>query len=507
MTKKQADNTINGNTNQRIIQGLMIMKLSLQHKIVILIIMIAVLLAASSVLVSNSMVKGMIDENYKTKATDLARTVAVVINKETAKSVRDAVMTKYSSIDKKDRVGSEEWGSDEFNEYVSKYSAIEKDKDFKALKKEIRAIQAVNDVDCIYTISIDAANKSFIYLMDAALEDACPPGCIDPLYDMNKKILTDPTVGFPAYITNTEEYGWLVTAGEPVYDSKGTIICYAMVDISMEKVRSEQMRFLLYMVGIVLLLTVIICVLAIVYVRRSVVKPILSLSEAAASYSSGESSELYAFKELDIRTGDEIEKLADSMQQMEEDINTNISNLKAVSSELAETRFEADQMNKLAKKDPLTGIRNKLSYNEHIAEMQQELAHGNRKFGILIADLNDLKKTNDTYGHDKGDISIITLSQIICETFAHSPVFRIGGDEFAVIIRNDDYTNVDALIDEVSEKFDAIRNDPSLEPWQQISASLGYALYNPKKDEYIDSVFRRADHIMYDYKKKMKGIE
>ena len=275
----------------------------------------------------------------------------------------------------------------------------------------------------------------------------------------------------------------------------------------MDKIRGEQRTFLLYLLGLILLVTAIICVLAIIYVRRSVVKPILSLSEAAESYSSNEDSELYAFKELDIHTGDEIEKLANSMQQMEDDINTNISNLRAISNELSKTRIKADQMNKLAKKDPLTGIRNKLSYNEHIERMQKEMQHGTVKFGILIADLNNLKKTNDTYGHDKGDIAIITLSKIICDIFSHSPVFRIGGDEFAVIIRNNDYKNIDALIDKVLVEFDALNNDPSLEPWEQISASLGYALYNPKKDENIESVFKRADYNMYEYKKKMKGIE
>lgn len=481
------------------------MKLSLQHKIAFIIILIVILLSVSSILISNNVVKSMVDDYYKDKATDIAKTVAVVINKETSKDVTNKVMSKLRSIDKKDRVGSEKWGSKEFNEYVSKFDPIKKTKEFISLKKEVSAIQAANDVDCIYIANVDRAGKAFVYIMDAATEDACPPGCLDPIYDMNKKLLKDPNVGFPAYITDTEEYGWLVTAGVPVYDDSGNVICYAMVDISMEEVRDEQMRFLLYLVGSILLLTAVVCVIAIVYVRRSVVTPILSLSEAAETYSTNDVTGHYAFSDLDIHTGDEIEKLARSMQQMEDDIHTNISNLRAVSTELAKTRLEADQMNKLAKKDPLTGIRNKMSYNEHIAEMQQQLEQGDTKFGILIADLDNLKSVNDTYGHDKGDISIITLSNIICEVFAHSPVFRIGGDEFAVIIRNNDYTNVDDLIEEVSARFEALNEDTSLKPWEQISASLGYALYNSSKDEDVGSIFRRADRIMYDYKKKKKG--
>ena len=50
-----------------------------------------------------------------------------------------------------------------------------------------------------------------MYLVDAATEDPCPTGCIDPLYDINRGVLTNPEIGFPAYITDTPEYGWLVS--------------------------------------------------------------------------------------------------------------------------------------------------------------------------------------------------------------------------------------------------------------------------------------------------------
>jgi diguanylate cyclase (GGDEF)-like protein len=216
-------------------------------------------------------------------------------------------------------------------------------------------------------------------------------------------------------------------------------------------------------------------------------------------------TEHYAFSDLDIHTADEIEVLARSMRRMEDDIHTHISNLEAVSSELAKTRIEADQMNQLAKKDTLTGIRNKLSYNEHITVMQHQLKEGDIRFGILIADLDGLKIINDTYGHDKGDIAIKTLSDTICEFFSHSPVFRIGGDEFAVIIRNTDYDNASILTDKVTERFEDLKSNDALEPWEQVSASLGYALYNPAKDKDVSAVFRRADQQMYEWKKKSKA--
>ena len=192
------------------------MRLSLKYKVVILIILIAVIIAASSIIISYRMFSDVIDRNYKSKATDLASTVAVVLDSGLVRDVSSAVTKRYKAI--KEKVGSEEWGSPEFNKYIAKYNSIAKSRKFIRLRRAIRKVQSVNEVDCIYLFAIDRKNKRTIYVVDAATEDACPPGCFDPLYDMNKKHLKDPTVGFPAYITNTEPYGWLVTAGAPIYD-------------------------------------------------------------------------------------------------------------------------------------------------------------------------------------------------------------------------------------------------------------------------------------------------
>ena len=131
---------------------------------------------------------------------------------------------------------------------------------------------------------------------------------------------------------------------------------------------------------------------------------------------------------------------------------------------------------------------------------------GLQKFGIAMIDLNFLKRVNDSYGHECGNISIKRLSQLICEVFAHSPVFRIGGDEFAVILKNNDYENIRALADIFNERLQAIGQDSSLEAWEQISAAIGYALFDPKRDGHADDVFKRADQVMYDQKKKMKAL-
>ena len=87
--------------------------------------------------------------------------------------------------------------------------------------------------------------------------------------------------------------------------------------------------------------------------------------------------------------------------------------------------------------------------------------------------------------------------------FRHSPVFRVGGDEFIVILRGQDLENIDALradfLSQVSEVY-------TPEPWKQISAAIGVAFYDRERDSGIEDALKRADQEMYEMKKAMKAL-
>ena len=92
---------------------------------------------------------------------------------------------------------------------------------------------------------------------------------------------------------------------------------------------------------------------------------------------------------------------------------------------------------------------------------------------------------------------------MICTAFPHSPVFKIGGDEFAVILRNADYKNRNNLekdfaqqIAEYSAKSDIL--------WKKISIAMGIAVYDPRTDSSAENVIRRADELMYKKKEEQK---
>ena len=475
------------------------MKTSLRTKTIVLIILIAAILSVVGLLVSGRFINRLVEEEYRSRAKEIADTVAVVIDRDRFESLKNDILKIYGRTEEK--VTSEEWGSPAFEKYISSFSKVEESEDYRYLLRQLRSIQDVNNVDCLYLSIIDAPTEGFLYAVDAAVEDACPPGCLDPVYEENRELLTNPDRGFPPYITNTEPYGWLVTAGVPVYDKENKVIGYAMVDISMDELRKEQFRFTMRFAVILVVLTGIICLISIWIVNRSIIGPINKLSSAAANYSAGGQEPNYnAFDKLNIHTRDEIESLCDTMKTMLTDMNGYIDSLKTTTQELSKTRIEADELGELARRDLLTGVRNKNAYNEDIAGISEKL--GETEFGIAIVDLNDLKLMNDLYGHEKGDQAIRNICSMICDVFKFSPVYRFGGDEFVVILTGRDYAGIETRV----SRFEALQNSKEGQPWEAPKAAIGYALYDRGTDNGVEAVFQRADSKMYEQKKRMKAV-
>lgn len=164
-------------------------------------------------------------------------------------------------------------------------------------------------------------------------------------------------------------------------------------------------------------------------------------------------------------------------------------------------------LNKRVYVDPLTSVRNKGAFNDYIQKLQYDVENGTiGEFAIGVLDCNNLKKINDQHGHDKGDIYIKSASRLICEVFKHSPVFRIGGDEFAVILQKDDFANRDALVAEFEEKQKKICESAECK-WEEVRVALGIAVYDPENDSTVSDTSRRADRIMYENKRKGKSAQ
>ena len=96
--------------------------------------------------------------------------------------------------------------------------------------------------------------------------------------------------------------------------------------------------------------------------------------------------------------------------------------------------------------------------------------------------------------------------RLICDAFKHSPVYRIGGDEFVVVLQSVDFDNRHDLVDSLRTSYEEALQDSAAKPWEQYSAAVGMAEL-ASHDLSVDFVFKRADKAMYRDKKRIKEAQ
>ena len=300
---------------------------SLSKKIIAAIIIMILILSTIEGIITKKLFDRTIDDEYKVDVVNLSKTVGVAIDIDAAVRLKNKVESIYNSIDNK--VGMEGYGTPEYEAYTANYDEIYSDPDYLLLKEQLHNIQDNNTSQSVYLMFVDRVNVKSVYIVDAS-EDPCNPGDFDPIYEMNMPVVNDPAYGFPAYITNTPEYGWLITNGAPIYDKEGNIFGYSVVDISMNQIKAKETAFSFLLLIVTIIVSVILCLIYIVLVKKAILNPINSLSNAASQYTK---SNEHVFSNLNIKTGDEIENLSEAMKKMEQDIDSYIENITSITAE------------------------------------------------------------------------------------------------------------------------------------------------------------------------------
>lgn len=435
-------------------------------------------------------IKNVTRGHYIDRATQLADTLGIYLNLDEVETLKNKVDAIYQSIPEEERVENTSWGEPEWEEYLAKFSEITETPEYISLFEQISTFHAKNDAKFVCLTYTDLVNNRLIYLVDDAdEEERCLPGSFDAFTESDIKASSHLEDGFPAEITNTEEYGHLVSIGRPIFDKSNNIIAISLIDLSMDEIIAKENESLRTLIIINSTLSAAIILIGSLLVLFLIARPVRILTSAANEYTKGEDEELNKFAQIKIRTKDEIEDLANSMKKMEKDINNYIISLLGAEK-------KADEMKHLADKDALTGVNSKRLYFEAEERLNEQIRKGEAKFAISMIDLNDLKKTNDTFGHEKGDEAILNLANAIKETFKNSEIYRIGGDEFAVISEGTDLENVRSL--EKEFKIKASNKD------NKFSAAIGVAIFDKKIDNNFEDTFKRADKKMYHHKRKMK---
>ena len=237
--------------------------------------------------------------------------------------------------------------------------------------------------------------------------------------------------------------------------------------VNVDKAEIYHDRNMMATAIIMLCIVIVMIFIGITFIlTRRLIKPLKELTEATKKMQEGE----YHFS-FSIHTNDEIGILSDSFKAAADHLNDYMARIR-----------------ELAYIDSLTGVKNTTAYNEEVQRLERSV---------------EMKKNpHDSLGHRAGDMLLKNACQLICRIFRRSTVYRIGGDEFVVILRGDDYNEREELL---SRFYDDMRNtsfDYNGNIWR-ISIAHGLAICE-NDDTSFANIFSRADRELYKNKAEMK---
>ena len=239
-----------------------------------------------------------------------------------------------------------------------------------------------------------------------------------------------------------------------------------------------------FYIGVTAALALVLFTMVAASLMRHITLPLEQLADAAKQLAAGNYD-----VNLTYDGNDEVGVLTKSFLQMEHELHSFISDL-----------------NSKAYRDDLTGVKNKAALSVYTRRLDDSIKNPDKhpSFALTVFDCNNLKLINDNFGHERGDQYLQAACRLICKVYAHSPVFRTGGDEFVVILTLEDLRNVEAL----EARFDARaqeENALTTDPWRTVDLARGRASFDPQVDPDVASVLHRADMAMYEDKRLKKS--
>ncbi|WP_272227438.1 EAL domain-containing protein [Methylophilus methylotrophus] len=274
------------------------------------------------------------------------------------------------------------------------------------------------------------------------------------------------------------------------------IIGTLFIEANLEKLNTRLS--LLFLAGLVAAFSgLIISFLISIKINKFLTQPILTLTNLVAKVSSTHD---YSVRS-DLLTKDEIGRLAVGINAMLSSIELRDEQLE---NELAKQKLSEKALDRLAYYDTVTQLPNRHYFNQRLSNKIAEADKLNKTCCLMFIDLDDFKVINDTYGHRVGDQLLADVGSRIKENLqAEDEVFRIGGDEFAILLfDNKQFSHArelaSTLIRHCAEKFIVNNNDLF------IGVSIGVSGSTHHNEEKLD-LLRSADSAMYRAKSEGKN--
>ena len=461
--------------------------------------------AFGAALISYRINARQIDGYFKNLSLHSARNFAQFIDTDFYARLKEvAVSPEYQAI----RAQAEE-NEDEapIEEYLKEKNLWDDYKKNQALM--VRYLRTMEDIKYLYVVVWGGKNETQdMYLMD---DDENPIYMTGDFEDREESLLgidaskeVEPTI-------SEGDWGWLCSSFVPVYDAAGNLVCQVGCDVGMDDIMKERKTFLMYLLASAIVFTVFVLIGAIRLINRIVIKPMDAITSEMKKFSpsNNKSYKECGVLDLNIKSNDEIEDIYNGIRSMQIRILDYLKDIVQIRAEKEKVESNIGEISRKAYQDSLTSVGNKSAYLKKAAELDEKIGKENFEFAIVMVDVNFLKNINDTHGHTFGDNYLKGCCKKVCHIYKHSPVFRIGGDEFVVVLLDEDYDNRKALLDEALKTFEKTFNDSNAKPWQRYSAALGMSEYT-HGDKTVEKVFKRADQAMYSAKadfKKAHGIK
>jgi diguanylate cyclase (GGDEF)-like protein len=158
----------------------------------------------------------------------------------------------------------------------------------------------------------------------------------------------------------------------------------------------------------------------------------------------------------------------------------------------------ADQALKLrheATHDPLTGLLNRRAFR---ARLSREVARPDAEFALILCDMDNLKRVNDTLGHEAGDLALRLLADALRTGLRRDDPYRLGGDEFAIVLPGSSELDAERVVQRLEHAVSIAARDPI----ELIAASFGVAAYQTGESQ--DRLVARADSVLYEAKRRSR---
>jgi diguanylate cyclase (GGDEF) domain len=464
-------------------------RISIKTHFYSLFILAILFISVITVVVSYRISIKQVNDYYDITAKENAQNASTFIDGDFLRRLRDKVSSdEFQAI----RLEAEETENDQLIiDYLKEQGLWEEF--YETQQFLTKYLNNIPTLKYLYIVSYDTSLEHDMYLLDTEGEPLSEIGYLEEREDELKGV---DITHLEHSVLSFGNWGWLYSNYSPVYTSDGEIVALVGCDIEMTDIISERKSLLAMIIAWTFAVTVIFILIILFFINRSMVRPLEMIANKVKEFNprADMPDNDESIMNINLKANNEISDIAESVRDLELDIVHFLYDLNIKDRQIR-------QLNKLSMRDSLTGVGNVHGYKAAMGRIGADFA--NTHFAMVMADINNLKVINDTYGHKEGDAYIQQCCKILCDTFKHSAVYRIGGDEFIVLVQNEDYDNCNVLYAKLKLIFDNNFYNQEVPLNKRYSMSLGIG---EKKDGdiTIDRMFRDADRMMYDNKNKIK---